>query len=206
MSLLARQCSRGKAPGAADRDTAAQWRRRWLSAGVIDDDSLRWALSTGAARIIISSAALADLGWCTEVCARHGGRVAVGLDVRDGRIAPRGRPAQESGPDLFDVLGQLDRAGGSRYIVTDVRRDGTLAGPNLALLRQVCENTDRPVVASGGVSTLDDLRRLTALQPAPSMGSSWAKPRTTTRSPWPRRWWCWTDTCPSPVRVHGRQR
>lgn len=132
-----------------------------LSGGIRDDASLDAALATGATRVNIGTAALEDPDWVRAAIARHGDRIAVGLDVRGTTLAARGW-TQEGG-ELFDVLERLDRDGCARYVVTDVRRDGTLTGPNLELLRSVCERTDRPVVASGGVSTLDDLRDLAKL-------------------------------------------
>jgi phosphoribosyl isomerase A len=135
-----------------------------LSGGIRDDASLKAALGTGAARVNLGTAALENPDWCDHVCATHGDRVAVGLDVRGETLAARGWT--RDGGNLFDVLARLDRAGCARYVVTDVQRDGTLTGPNLTLLLQVCERTDKPVVASGGVSKLDDLRQLAALEPA----------------------------------------
>jgi phosphoribosyl isomerase A len=132
-----------------------------LSGGIRDDASLEAALATGARRVNIGTAALEDPDWVRKVIASHGDRVAVGLDVRGTTLAARGW-TQEGG-ELFDVLARLDADGCSRYVVTDVRRDGTLTGPNVDLLREVCAATDRPVVASGGVSSLDDLRTLAAL-------------------------------------------
>jgi 1-(5-phosphoribosyl)-5-[(5-phosphoribosylamino)methylideneamino] imidazole-4-carboxamide isomerase/N-(5'phosphoribosyl)anthranilate isomerase len=132
-----------------------------LSGGIRDDASLEAALATGATRVNIGTAALENPDWVREAIARHGDRIAVGLDVRGTTLAARGW-TQEGG-ELFDVLERLDRDGCARYVVTDVRRDGTLTGPNLELLRSVCERTDRPVIASGGVSTLDDLRALAKL-------------------------------------------
>lgn len=132
-----------------------------LSGGIRDDESLRAALATGAARVNIGTAALEDPAWCDRVVAEYGERVAVGLDVRGHTLAARGWT--RDGGDLFTVLDRLDRAGCARYVVTDVHCDGMLAGPNLDLLREVCTRTPRPVVASGGVSTLDDLRALAAL-------------------------------------------
>ncbi|MDP9445327.1 MAG: bifunctional 1-(5-phosphoribosyl)-5-((5-phosphoribosylamino)methylideneamino)imidazole-4-carboxamide isomerase/phosphoribosylanthranilate isomerase PriA [Actinomycetota bacterium] len=134
-----------------------------LSGGIRDDASLRAALDTGCARVNIGTAALEDPAWCAAAIARYGDRVAVGLDVRGRTLAARGWTA--SGGDLFEVLERLDRDGCARYVVTDVARDGTLQGPNLDLLRSVCERTARPVVASGGVSSLADLRALAALAP-----------------------------------------
>src|SRR5262245_22064897 len=135
-----------------------------LSGGIRDDASLRAALSTGAARVNLGTAALENPDWCDHVCATYGDRVAVGLDVRGHQLAARGWTRE--GGDLFEVLARLEAAGCRRYVVTDVLRDGTLTGPNLTLLLEVCERTERPVVASGGVSKLDDLRQLAALEPA----------------------------------------
>ena len=135
-----------------------------LSGGIRDDDSLEAALKTGAARVNVGTAALEDPDWVRAAIARHGDRIAVGLDVRGTTLAARGW-TQEGG-ELFDVLDRLDRDGCARYVVTDVRRDGTLTGPNLDLLRSVCERTAAPVGASGGVSSLDDLRALAGLSDA----------------------------------------
>ena len=134
-----------------------------LSGGIRDDESLEAALGTGCARVNIGTAALEDPAWCTAAIARYGERVAVGLDVRGTTLAARGW-TQEGG-ELFEVLERLERDGCARYVVTDVGRDGTMTGPNLELLRSVCAATDRPVVASGGVSSLDDLRAIAGLVP-----------------------------------------
>ncbi len=134
-----------------------------LSGGIRDDESLERALATGCRRVNIGTAALEDPAWCASAIARHGDRIAVGLDVRGTTLAARGW-TQEGG-ELFETLARLDADGCARYVVTDVTKDGTLRGPNLDLLRQVCAATDRPVVASGGVSTLDDLRALAGLVP-----------------------------------------
>jgi len=132
-----------------------------LSGGIRDDASLEAALATGCTRVNLGTAALESPDWVRAAIARHGDRIAVGLDVRGTTLAARGWT--EEGGELFDVLARLDGDGCARYVVTDVRRDGTLTGPNLDLLRQVCAATDRPVVASGGVSTLADLRALRSL-------------------------------------------
>jgi phosphoribosyl isomerase A len=136
-----------------------------LSGGIRDDESLAAALATGCARVNLGTAALEDPVWCAKVVAEHGDRVAVGLDVRiteaGHRLAARGWT--QDGGDLWDVLDRLDRDGCARYVVTDVSKDGTLQGPNVALLREVCARTDAPVIASGGVSSVDDLRALAAL-------------------------------------------
>jgi 1-(5-phosphoribosyl)-5-[(5-phosphoribosylamino)methylideneamino] imidazole-4-carboxamide isomerase/N-(5'phosphoribosyl)anthranilate isomerase len=134
-----------------------------LSGGIRDDAALNAALATGAARINIGTAALEDPEWCDRVVGEYGERVAIGLDVRGRTLAARGWT--RDGGDLFDVLARLDKAGASRYVVTDITKDGTMRGPNLELLREVCSATDRPIIASGGVSTLDDLRALATLEP-----------------------------------------
>jgi 1-(5-phosphoribosyl)-5-[(5-phosphoribosylamino)methylideneamino] imidazole-4-carboxamide isomerase/N-(5'phosphoribosyl)anthranilate isomerase len=134
-----------------------------LSGGIRDDASLVAALDTGCARVNLGTAALESPDWVRRAIGTYGDRIAVGLDVRGTTLAARGW-TQEGG-ELFDVLARLDADGCARYVVTDVRRDGTLTGPNLELLRQVCAATDRPVVASGGVSSLDDLRAIAKLVP-----------------------------------------
>ena len=134
-----------------------------LSGGIRDDASLTAALATGCARINLGTAALEDPDWTAQVIAEHGAKIAVGLDVRGKTLAARGWTSE--GGDLWEVLARLDAQGCSRYVVTDVERDGTLTGPNVGLLRNVCAATDRPVIASGGVSSLDNLRVLAALVP-----------------------------------------
>ena len=134
-----------------------------MSGGIRDDASLARALATGCRRVNLGTAALEDPEWTRRVIAEHGDAVAVGLDVRGTTLAARGW-TQEGG-DLWEVLGRLDEAGCARYVVTDVTKDGTLRGPNLDLLREVCSRTSAPVVASGGISSLDDLRALRDLVP-----------------------------------------
>ncbi|MGH8869788.1 MAG: bifunctional 1-(5-phosphoribosyl)-5-((5-phosphoribosylamino)methylideneamino)imidazole-4-carboxamide isomerase/phosphoribosylanthranilate isomerase PriA [Actinomycetes bacterium] len=134
-----------------------------LSGGIRDDDTLEAALATGCARINLGTAALEHPEWTARAIARHGERVAVGLDVRGSTLAARGWTRE--GGDLWETLARLDADGCARYVLTDVTKDGTLRGPNVELLRQVCAATDRPVVASGGVSSLDDLRTLASLVP-----------------------------------------
>ena len=134
-----------------------------LSGGIRDDASLEAALSAGATRVNLGTAALEDPAWTEKVIAKFGNQIAVGLDVRGTTLAARGW-TQEGG-ELFDVLERLEQAGCARYVVTDVTKDGTLKGPNLELLKQVMEKTSRPVVASGGISTLEDIRALRQLVP-----------------------------------------
>lgn len=134
-----------------------------MSGGIRDDESLEAALATGCTRVNIGTAALEQPEWCAKVIAEHGDRVAIGLDVRGRTLAARGWT--RDGGDLYDVLARLDSEGCARYVVTDVNKDGMLAGPNLQLLRDVCAQTSAPVVASGGVTTLDDIQALMELVP-----------------------------------------
>ncbi len=132
-----------------------------LSGGIRDDDSLAAALKTGCRRVNLGTAALEQPDWVRGAIAKYGDRIAVGLDVRGTTLAARGWTSE--GGDLYETLARLDADGCARYVVTDVHRDGTLTGPNTELLRTVCAATDRPVVASGGVSSLADLRVLAGL-------------------------------------------
>jgi phosphoribosyl isomerase A len=134
-----------------------------LSGGIRDAGSLQRALESGCARANLSTAALADRQWCAEAIAEHAGRIAVSLDVRGATLAPRGQC--RTGGSLLEALDWLEAAGCPRYVVTDVTRDATLDGPNLELLAHVCAHVSHPVIASGGVGSLDDLRRLHALTP-----------------------------------------
>jgi len=134
-----------------------------MSGGIRDDASLERALATGCARVNIGTAALEKPEWVAEIIARHGMRIAVGLDVRGRTLAARGWTSE--GGDLYETLARLDAEGCARYVITDVLKDGMLRGPNLDLYRDVCSRTDAPVVASGGVSSLADLRALASLVP-----------------------------------------
>jgi phosphoribosylanthranilate isomerase len=132
-----------------------------MSGGIRDDASLERALATGCRRVNMGTAALENPDWTAAAIARHGDRIAVGLDVRGTTLAARGWTRE--GGDLFETIARLDADGCARYVVTDVAKDGMMKGPNLELLRQVCAVTSAPVVASGGVSTLDDIRALTTI-------------------------------------------
>ena len=129
-----------------------------LSGGIRDDESLKRALATGCRRVNLGTAALEDPEWTARVIGQYGDRIAVGLDVRGHVLAARGWTKE--GGDLFETLARLDKDGCARYVVTDVTKDGTLAGPNLELLKSVCAATDKPVVASGGISSLLDIQAL----------------------------------------------
>jgi len=132
-----------------------------LSGGIRDDASLERALLAGCERVNLGTAAIENPDWTAKVIANYGERIAVGLDVRGHTLATRGWT--ETGGDLFDMIAKLDSAGCSRYIVTDVSKDGTLAGPNFNLLREVCAVTKTPVVASGGIAELSDLIELRSM-------------------------------------------
>jgi phosphoribosylanthranilate isomerase len=133
-----------------------------LSGGIRDDAALAAALATGCQRVVLGTAALEQPDWVRGVIARHGDRVAVGLDARGDRLAARGWTTD--GGDLMDTLARLDSDGCARYVLTDVAKDGMLRGPNLDLLKRVCAATTRPVIASGGVSSLDDLTAIAGLR------------------------------------------
>jgi phosphoribosylformimino-5-aminoimidazole carboxamide ribotide isomerase/phosphoribosylanthranilate isomerase len=135
-----------------------------LSGGIRDDESLARALATGCARVNLGTAALEDPDWTAKVIATYSDRIAVGLDVRGRTLAARGWTKE--GGDLFETIERLDQDGCARYVVTDVNKDGTLKGPNLELLKSVCQITKAPIVASGGIATLEDilaLKELTAI-------------------------------------------
>ena len=133
-----------------------------LSGGIRDDASLRKALATGCRRVNLGTAALENPDWTARVIAEFGDRIAVGLDVRGHTLAARGWT--EEGGDLFETITRLEKDGCSRYVLTDVTKDGTLQGPNLELLREVCAVTNKPVIASGGISSLADIAALQGLR------------------------------------------
>jgi 1-(5-phosphoribosyl)-5-[(5-phosphoribosylamino)methylideneamino] imidazole-4-carboxamide isomerase/N-(5'phosphoribosyl)anthranilate isomerase len=133
-----------------------------LSGGIRDDASLTRALATGCRRVNLGTAALENPEWTSRVIGEYGDRIAVGLDVRGHTLAARGWT--EEGGNLFETIERLERDGCARYVVTDVTKDGTLKGPNLELLREVCAATKKPVIASGGISSLEDIAALSALR------------------------------------------
>ena len=132
-----------------------------LSGGIRDDASLEAALEAGATRVNLGTAALENPEWTSSVIAKFGDAIAVGLDVRGTTLAARGWTRE--GGDLWEVLARLEDDGCARYVVTDVTKDGTLKGPNLDLLKQVMQRTNKPVVASGGISSLQDITDLYSL-------------------------------------------
>jgi phosphoribosylanthranilate isomerase len=132
-----------------------------LSGGIRDDESLNNALATGAARINLGTAALEDPDWTAKVIAQHGDKIAIGLDVRGRNLAARGWTKE--GGELIETLQRLDKDNAARYVVTDVTKDGTLQGPNTALLREILDYTKKPVIASGGIAQLSDIAELRQL-------------------------------------------
>jgi phosphoribosyl isomerase A len=132
-----------------------------LSGGIRDDESLKRALATGCTRINLGTAALENPQWTSQVIQEYGDLIAVGLDVRGHVLAARGWT--EEGGNLFETIERLERDGCSRYVVTDVTKDGTLQGPNIQLLKEVSSVTSRPVIASGGISSLADIEALIKL-------------------------------------------
>lgn len=132
-----------------------------MSGGIRDDASLERVLATGCARVNIGTAAMENPDWVRAVIGRHGDMIAIGLDVRGRTLAARGWT--RAGGDLYEALDRLDAQGCARYVITDVLQDGMLRGPNLDLYRDVGARTATPVVASGGVSSLADLRALATL-------------------------------------------
>ena len=132
-----------------------------ISGGIRDDESLRAALATGARRVNLGTAALENPKWTAQVISEFGDRIAVGLDVRGTVLAARGWT--QDGGDIWETLERLEADGCARYVVTDVTKDGTLRGPNIELLKQMCERTDKPVIASGGIANLADIAQLRSL-------------------------------------------
>ncbi len=132
-----------------------------LSGGIRDEESLARAIATGCARINLGTAALENPDWTASVISRFGDLIAVGLDVRGHTLAARGWTSE--GGDLFETIARLDGDGCARYVVTDVTKDGTLTGPNIELLKSVCAATSRPIIASGGISSLGDIAELAVL-------------------------------------------
>lgn len=135
-----------------------------LSGGIRDTASLEEILAIGPTRVNIGTAALENPEWTAEIIAEYGDKIAVSLDVRGETLAGRGWTKE--GGNIWDVLERLEASRCPRYVVTDVTQDGTLQGPNVALLAEICRRTDKPVVASGGISSLADLEELRALVPA----------------------------------------
>ncbi len=134
-----------------------------LSGGIRDDASLDRALATGCRRVNVGTAALENPAWCERIIAEHGDRIGIAIDVKGANLAARGWVRE--GGDWAEAVRRLSDAGCRTFVVTDVKSDGMLTGPNLELLRRVCALTDAEVIASGGIASLDDLRDLRTLVP-----------------------------------------
>jgi phosphoribosylformimino-5-aminoimidazole carboxamide ribotide isomerase len=130
--------------------------------GLRNLEDVESALAAGARRVVLGTIALEDPGALRTICARHGPRIAVSLDARDGDIATQGWTVG-TGVSVLDGIGRCEDAGVSLFILTNITRDGTMAGPDLAGLERVTEATERPVIASGGIASLDDLRAVARL-------------------------------------------
>ncbi len=131
--------------------------------GVRDDDAAEALFDAGVTRVVVGTAALEDPQFVRRLAARH--PVAVGLDARGRDVAVRGW-LQGSGKDLLELAAAFEDAGVAALVVTEISRDGTLEGPDTEGLSQVLASTSIPVIASGGVGTLDDLRTLAGIETA----------------------------------------
>lgn len=127
--------------------------------GLRDEQAVERAFDSGAARVVLGSVVVTDAELAKRMFHRWGERVAVGVDVRDGKVAIRGWQEQTE-VDAVDLIRRIANWGARRVIVTDISRDGTLQGPNLALLERLVDEAGIPIIASGGVSSLDDLLAL----------------------------------------------
>jgi phosphoribosylformimino-5-aminoimidazole carboxamide ribotide isomerase len=131
--------------------------------GVRDLDSAEALLRTGVQRIVIGTAAHEQPELVERLASRHPGRVAVGLDARNGIVATRGW-VEGSGVATLDLVRRFEDVGVAAFIVTDIERDGTLNGPDVFGLSEVVAATSVDVIASGGVGGIDDLRKLAAVE------------------------------------------
>lgn len=127
-------------------------------------DDVEEVLAAGANSAVLGTAALEDPEAVTVACARFGERIVVSLDARGGELAGHGWTVG-SGIPLTEAVGTFERAGAARFVYTDVARDGTMAGPDLEGLKRLCESTSLPVVASGGIGSLAELRAVARLRP-----------------------------------------
>lgn len=129
--------------------------------GQVDDMSLR----AGVERIVLGSIAVRDPSVVERLAEQYPGRVAVGLDHRDGSVAVRGWQ-DDSGARLDDLIARFSDVGVAAFIITNIAHDGLLTGPDLVGLALASSLTDVPVIASGGIASLDDIRALTKLDVA----------------------------------------
>jgi phosphoribosylformimino-5-aminoimidazole carboxamide ribotide isomerase len=145
-----------------ERIAAAVDARLECGGGVRSVAAAEALLLAGATRVVIGTAAVDDPDLVDELCTRHPGHVAVGLDARGRKVAVRGW-AEETGADLLELAKRFESSGVDALIVTEIGRDGTMHGPDLDQLAAVLHVTSTPVIASGGVGTLDDLVELAGL-------------------------------------------
>jgi phosphoribosylformimino-5-aminoimidazole carboxamide ribotide isomerase len=134
-----------------------------VGGGVRSPEAASALLDAGVTRVVVGTAAVEHPELVDELCRDHPARIAVGLDARGQEVAVRGW-VEGSGTDLVALAQRFAASGVAALVVTEIGRDGTLEGPDLAQLRSVLAAVDIPVVASGGVGTLDDLRALDALE------------------------------------------
>ncbi len=133
-----------------------------MGGGLRDLGAVEAVIAAGVARVVLGTVALEQPELVAEACARHPGRVVVALDARNGKVMTHGWQ-QESSVDMFDLARQMVECGVSRFLYTDVDRDGTLSQPNFAATAALAEAVSVPVIASGGVATLEHLTRLAGL-------------------------------------------
>jgi phosphoribosylformimino-5-aminoimidazole carboxamide ribotide isomerase len=138
--------------------------------GLRDIDDVETALAAGARRVVLGTVALEDPAALEFVCARHGPRIAVSLDARGGELATHGWTVG-TGVGVLDAVAQFEAAGASLFIYTDVSRDGTMVGPNVEGIMSLTEMVERPVIASGGIGSLEELRSIARLHPAGVVGA-----------------------------------
>lgn len=131
-----------------------------FSGGIEDEDSLNFAMESKCVRANIAAAALVDMDWVARAISKYGDRIVIGLDIKGRDLFARGSKVLIK--DFAASIRTLNALGAARYVVTDVEKDGSLSGPNFDLLDEILELTERPVVWSGGVSTLAQLEFLRA--------------------------------------------
>jgi phosphoribosylformimino-5-aminoimidazole carboxamide ribotide isomerase len=130
-----------------------------LGGGLRSDAHVEEALGWGVTRVVVGTRALSDPEWCQNLCERFPGRVAVGIDARDGRVAVEGW-LRDSDRTALDLARQCAGWGAAAIIYTDISRDGMMAGPNVEATAELAAAVAAPVIASGGVTTLGDVAKL----------------------------------------------
>lgn len=135
-----------------------------LGGGIRNLETAEKYLAAGVSRVVLGTAAVTDPDFLRRAVEEFGERIVLGLDCRDGKVCVRGWE-ETAARDGLEFLREAERMGVRRVVFTDIRRDGTLEGPNFEATEQVCRHTSLKVIASGGVSSLEDLRRLKELEP-----------------------------------------